>query len=128
MFQRYFTVWWGRGGGYAAPAEFPFLGLAEPRLCQTQKKSISWRACALQTSRDCKTETAGFETCLREQSVSHYTIEDLIARWKKDELTVEQVIGQLLLLLREHERRLRELTRGAAPGADTNGPRRPEGS
>src|SRR5262250_566560 len=66
MFQRYFTVWWGRGGGIAAPAEIPFLGLAEPRLCQTQKKSISWRACALQTSRDCKTETAGFETCLRQ--------------------------------------------------------------
>src|SRR5262250_3722838 len=57
----------GRGGGIAAPAEIPFLGLAEPRLCQTQKKSISWRACALQTSRDCKTETAGFETCLRQQ-------------------------------------------------------------
>jgi hypothetical protein len=60
--------------------------------------------------------------------VSHYTIEDLIARWKKDELTAEQVIGQVLLLLREHERRLRELARGAAHGGDAHGPRRPEGS
>ena len=60
--------------------------------------------------------------------MSHYTIEDLIARWKKDELTVEQVIGQLLLLLREHERRLRELARGAQPGGDGNGSRRADGS
>jgi hypothetical protein len=59
--------------------------------------------------------------------VSHYTIEDLIARWKKDELTVEQVIGQVLLLLREHERRLRELARGSTPG-EGNGSRRTEGS
>src|SRR5262250_2893685 len=64
MVQRCFTVWWGCGGGLAAPAEILFLALAEPPLCQSQKKSISWRACALQTSRDCKTETAGFETCL----------------------------------------------------------------
>jgi hypothetical protein len=56
--------------------------------------------------------------------VSNYTIEDLIARWKKDELTVEQVIGQILLLLREHERRLREVARGAAPGGEGNSSRR----
>ena len=58
--------------------------------------------------------------------MSHYSIEDLIARWKKDELTVEQVIGQVLLLLREHDRRLRDLARGAAPGAEANGPRHPD--
>jgi len=60
--------------------------------------------------------------------VSHYTIEDLITRWKKDELTVEQVIGQVLLLLREHERRLREQARGAAPGGEANDARRTERS
>jgi hypothetical protein len=60
--------------------------------------------------------------------VSNYTIEDLIARWKKDELTVEQVIGQILLLLREHERRLREVARGAAPGGEGNGSRRTDRS
>jgi hypothetical protein len=46
--------------------------------------------------------------------VSHYTIDELIARWKKEELTVEQVIGQLLLLLKEHERRIKESMRPAA--------------
>ena len=40
--------------------------------------------------------------------VSNYPIEELIARWKREELTIEQVIGQMLLLLKEQERRLRE--------------------
>jgi hypothetical protein len=39
--------------------------------------------------------------------VSTYTIEELIARWKREELTLEQAIGQILLL-KEHDRRLRE--------------------
>jgi hypothetical protein len=43
--------------------------------------------------------------------VSHYTIEELIARWKKEQLSVEQVIGQLLLLLHEQQQQLRELAR-----------------
>jgi hypothetical protein len=43
-----------------------------------------------------------------EPKVSNYTIEELIARWKREELTVEQVIGQILLLLKEQDRRLRE--------------------
>ena len=40
--------------------------------------------------------------------MSHYTIDELIARWKREELTIEQVIGQILLLLKEQDRRLRE--------------------
>ena len=48
--------------------------------------------------------------------MSHYTIEELIARWKREELTVEQMIGQMLQLLREQERRVRELARLAASG------------
>ena len=40
--------------------------------------------------------------------MSNYTIEELIARWKREELTIEQVIGQILLLLKEQDRRLRE--------------------
>jgi hypothetical protein len=40
--------------------------------------------------------------------VSNYTIDELVARWKREELTIEQVIGQILLLLKEHDRRLRE--------------------
>jgi hypothetical protein len=43
--------------------------------------------------------------------VSHYTIEELIARWKKEQLSVEQVIGQLLLILHEQQQQLRELAR-----------------
>lgn len=42
--------------------------------------------------------------------VSNYAIEELIARWRREELTVEQMIGQILLLLKEQERRLREAT------------------
>jgi hypothetical protein len=42
--------------------------------------------------------------------VSNYTIEELITRWRREELTVEQVIGQILLLLKEQDRRLREAT------------------
>ena len=43
--------------------------------------------------------------------MSHYTVEELIARWKREELTAEQMIGQILQVLREHERRVRELAR-----------------
>jgi hypothetical protein len=43
--------------------------------------------------------------------VSHYSIEELIARWRKEELTVEQVIGQILLQLKELDRRQREAAR-----------------
>jgi hypothetical protein len=48
--------------------------------------------------------------------MSHYTIEELIARWKREELTAEQMIGQMLQVLREQERRLRELARLVASG------------
>jgi hypothetical protein len=50
--------------------------------------------------------------------MSYYTIDELIARWKKEELTVEQMIGQILLLLRELERRQRESGRERAPASD----------
>jgi hypothetical protein len=43
--------------------------------------------------------------------VSHYTIEELIARWKREKLSVEQVIGQVLLVLHEQQQQLRELAR-----------------
>jgi hypothetical protein len=60
--------------------------------------------------------------------VSHYTIEELIARWKKEELTSEQVIGQILQLLRAVEERLRALERrigeGGAPPTTPRAERR----
>ena len=45
----------------------------------------------------------------KERSVSHYTIDELIARWKQEELSTDQMIGQLLLLLKEIDRRLKDL-------------------
>ena len=47
--------------------------------------------------------------------MSSYTIEELIARWKREELTVEQMIGQLLLVQLAQQRRLRELERRLPP-------------
>lgn len=47
--------------------------------------------------------------------MNHYSIEELIARWKREELTAEQLLGQLLLVLRDHEQRLKELGRATPP-------------
>jgi hypothetical protein len=49
--------------------------------------------------------------------MSHYTIDELIARWKKEQLTTEQAIGQILLLLKELERRMKEARREPGDGA-----------
>jgi hypothetical protein len=46
--------------------------------------------------------------------MSNYTIEELIIRWRREELTVEQMIGQILLVLKEHEQRVRAIVRPAA--------------
>lgn len=43
--------------------------------------------------------------------MSHYTAEELIARWKREELTVEQTVGQLVQVLAALEQRLRALER-----------------
>jgi hypothetical protein len=43
--------------------------------------------------------------------VSNYTIDELIARWKKEQLTAEQAIGQILLLQKELEKRMKEAQR-----------------
>ena len=45
--------------------------------------------------------------------MSHYTVEELIARWRNEALTVEQMIGQILQVLRVHEQRLKEAGRSA---------------
>jgi len=51
--------------------------------------------------------------------MSNYPLEELISRWKKEELTAEQVIGQLLLIVHGHEQRLRALGRQPADRNDT---------
>ena len=47
--------------------------------------------------------------------MSHYTLEELVMRWRREELTVEQMIGQLLLVQLAQQRRLRELERRLPP-------------
>jgi hypothetical protein len=43
--------------------------------------------------------------------MSHYTLDELITRWQNEQLTAEQAIGQILLWLREQERRRQEARR-----------------
>lgn len=43
--------------------------------------------------------------------MSTYGLEEVIRRWERDGLTVEQAIGQILLLLQVIEERLRDLER-----------------
>jgi hypothetical protein len=51
--------------------------------------------------------------------MSHYTVEELIARWRNEALTVEQMIGQILQVLRVHEQRLKDVGRAApTPAGD----------
>ena len=40
-----------------------------------------------------------------------YGLEEVIHRWARGDLTVEQIIGQILLLLQAIEERLREVER-----------------
>ena len=47
----------------------------------------------------------------KEHIVSHYPLEELIVRWKREELTPEQMIGQLLQALHALEQRLRAVER-----------------
>ena len=50
--------------------------------------------------------------------MSHYTLDELIERWKREQLTTEQAIGQILQLLKELERRMKEAARRAPDGDD----------
>jgi len=43
--------------------------------------------------------------------VSHYSLDELIELWRREKLTTEQMIGQILLILKEVDRRLKELRR-----------------
>jgi hypothetical protein len=52
--------------------------------------------------------------------MGHYPLDELIERWKREDLTVEQMIGQMLQVLREQEHRLRELRR-LVPSVDLSG-------
>jgi hypothetical protein len=62
-----------------------------------------------------------------ERTMSQYTMEELIVRWKQEEMTADQMIGQILLVLQAMLQRQRELERQRPPSAEgTPGtPRRP---
>lgn len=48
-----------------------------------------------------------------------YGLQEIIRRWECGKLTTEQAIGQILLLLLELERRMRELERQSQSNRDT---------
>lgn len=41
--------------------------------------------------------------------MSAYKLEEVIRKWKVGQLTVEQAIGQILMLIQERDQRLQEL-------------------
>jgi hypothetical protein len=51
--------------------------------------------------------------------MSHHTLEELVELWKREKLTVEQMIGQLLQALLTQQQRMRELERRLPQGGDT---------
>ena len=57
----------------------------------------------------------------KEQLVSHYPVEDLIVRWKREELTPEQMIGQVLQVLYVLEQRLRVVERRVPENEEKEG-------
>jgi len=53
-----------------------------------------------------------------------YSLEELLRRWFTHEITVEQAVGQILQVLQEIERRLKELeNRSKTGGVPINMPR-----
>jgi hypothetical protein len=56
--------------------------------------------------------------------MSHHPIDELIELWRREKLTAEQAIGQMLQVLHDHERRLREVARRPPAGGD-DAPDRP---
>lgn len=44
-------------------------------------------------------------------SMGNYTLDELINRWEREKLTTEQVVGQMLLILRSLTERVRDLER-----------------
>lgn len=43
--------------------------------------------------------------------MGNYTLDELITRWEREKLTTEQVVGQMLLILRSLTERVRDLER-----------------
>ena len=54
----------------------------------------------------------------QERGVSHYSLEELVELWRREKLTADQMIGQLLQALLGTQQRLRELERRLPPATD----------
>ena len=53
--------------------------------------------------------------------MNHYSLEVLIELWKEEQMTIEQMIDQLLVAHQDLDRRVRELAR-RAPAAEDRAP------
>lgn len=51
--------------------------------------------------------------------MSQYTLEELLARWKQEDVTADQMVGQLLLALIALQQRVRELERRPPSSAES---------
>jgi hypothetical protein len=56
-------------------------------------------------------DTTRLRVIMQEQTMSNYNLDELIARWEHEKVTTEQVVGQVLLLLRSLAERVEELER-----------------
>jgi len=50
--------------------------------------------------------------------MSHYALEQLIEFWKEEQMTIEQMIGHLLLVYQDLDRRVRDAARRAPPAEE----------
>jgi hypothetical protein len=48
---------------------------------------------------------------MEEWKMGNYSLDELVTRWEREKLTTEQMIGQILLILRSLTERVRDLER-----------------
>lgn len=51
--------------------------------------------------------------------MSHYTPQELLSKWANDEITVEQAVGQLILIAKKLQKELDDLKKQSATGQTT---------
>jgi hypothetical protein len=48
---------------------------------------------------------------MEEWKMGNYSLDELVTRWEREKLTTEQMIGQILLILRSLTERVRDMER-----------------
>jgi hypothetical protein len=48
---------------------------------------------------------------MEERKMGNYSLDELVTRWEREKLTTEQMIGQILLILRSLTERVRDMER-----------------